>query len=432
MFSADSMKVFGRFSESAGEVSVLERRLKNAKTDAEKKAITEQLKEARKNLRRSAGALVASSAFMALIAQAFRSLYAKDDDKKIEEIAGHVMLDTMSNMVGGLPIVNDSLSFIIDGYEVDNFIFAMYNDVLKAGTGAFDLASEAISGKEIEPQQFARTTRDTVYAVAQMFGIPVRNAYNLATGLTSRVSKKAKYAIDGAFYEPAYTSDLAAAIEADDEGMISLITSMMIEDKVGNVDAALSAGLRELAEKGYRVLPRVLGDTITYDGEEIELTKRQRERFKAVYAVAQEQILSMMKLRQYKEASEEVRAKAIKMIWDAYWDLAVDDVLGVDSSEKNVLFAEAIDMDKLALIVATAREIKADVNEAGKAISGTRLAKIEAYIEKLNLKAAQKYMIMGYLGYKNKNGEDKVRAYVGGLSKLSKAEKEALMGYAGY
>jgi hypothetical protein len=89
-------------------------------------------------------------------------------------------------------------------------------------------------------------------------------------------------------------------------------------------------------------------------------------------------------------------------------------------------------MDKLALIVATAREIKADVNEAGKAISGTRLAKIEAYIEKLNLKAAQKYMIMGYLGYKNKNGEDKVRAYVGGLSKLSKAEKEALMGYAGY
>ncbi|MBQ7398254.1 MAG: hypothetical protein IJW09_05450 [Clostridia bacterium] len=140
----------------------------------------------------------------------------------------------------------------------------------------------------------------------------------------------------------------------------------------------------------------------------------------------------MMKLRQYAAASEEVRAKAIKMIWEAYWDLAVDDVLGVDSSEKNVLFAEAIDMDKLALIVATAREIKADYNEGGKAISGTRLAKIEAYVESLRLKAAQKYMVMGYLGYKNKNGEDKVRAYVGGLSKLSAAEREKLMEYAGY
>jgi hypothetical protein len=207
---------------------------------------------------------------------------------------------------------------------------------------------------------------------------------------------------------------------------------MMIEDKVGNVDAEVSAGLRELVEKGYDVLPRVLGDSIVYDGEEIELTRRQRERFKAVYAIAQEQIGSMMQLRQYKEASEEVRAKAVKLIWDAYWDLAVDDVLGVDSSEKNVLFAEAIDMDKLALIVATAREIKADYTGEGKAISGTRLAKIEAYIESLRLKAAQKYMIMGYLGYKNKNGEDKVRAYIDGLSKMSPAEKEKLMELAGY
>lgn len=432
MFSADSMKVFGRFSEDVGEVSVLSRKLKNAKTESERKAIAAQLKEARKNLQRSAGALVASSAYMAVIAQLFRSLYAKDDDKEVEEIAGHVVLDAMSNMVGGLPIINDSLSYIIDGYEVDNFIFAMYNDVLKAGTEAFSLANDAINGKEVEPQQFARTTRDTVYAVAQMFGLPVRNVYNTATGLTSRVSKKAKYMINGTFSKHTYSSDLAAAIEADDEGMVSLIASMMIEDKVGNVDAEVSAGLRELVEKGYDVLPRVLGDSIVYDSEEIELTRRQRERFKAVYAIAQEQIGSMMQLRQYKEASEEVRAKAVKLIWDAYWDLAVDDVLGVDSSEKNVLFAEAIDMDKLALIVATAREIKADYTGEGKAISGTRLAKIEAYIESLRLKAAQKYMIMGYLGYKNKNGEDKVRAYIDGLSKLSPAEKEKLMEYAGY
>ena len=432
MFSADSMKVFGRFSEDVGEVSVLSRKLKNVKTESERKAIAAQLKEARKNLQRSAGALVASSAYMAVIAQLFRSLYAKDDDKEVEEIAGHVALDAMSNMVGGLPIINDSLSYIIDGYEVDNFIFAMYNDVLKAGTEAFFLANDAINGKEVEPQQFARTTRDTVYAVAQMFGLPVRNVYNTATGLTSRVSKKAKYMINGTFSKHTYSSDLAAAIEADDEGMVSLIASMMIEDKVGNVDAKVSAGLRELVEKGYDVLPRVLGDSIVYDGEEIELTRRQRERFKAVYAIAQEQIGSMMQLRQYKEASKEVRAKAVKLIWDAYWDLAVDDVLGVDSSEKNVLFAEAIDMDKLALIVATAREIKADYTGEGKAISGTRLAKIEAYIESLRLKAAQKYMIMGYLGYKNKNGEDKVRAYIDGLSKLSPAEKEKLMEYAGY
>ena len=41
-------------------------------------------------------------------------------------------------------------------------------------------------------------------------------------------------------------------------------------------------------------------------------------------------------------------------------------------------------------------------------------------------------MIMGYLGYKNKNGEDKVRAYISSVSSLSKSEREKLMGYAGY
>ena len=88
--------------------------------------------------------------------------------------------------------------------------------------------------------------------------------------------------------------------------------------------------------------------------------------------------------------------------------------------------------DKLALIIATARGIKADVGANGKVINGSRLAKIEAYIEGLKLKAAQKHMVMGYLGYKNKNGEDKVRAYINTLSALSREEKQALLEYSGY
>ena len=40
-------------------------------------------------------------------------------------------------------------------------------------------------------------------------------------------------------------------------------------------------------------------------------------------------------------------------------------------------------------------------------------------------------MIMGYLGYKNKNGKEKVEAYISRL-KLTRAEKSALLEFSGY
>ncbi|MBR2622498.1 MAG: DUF1090 family protein, partial [Clostridia bacterium] len=431
MFIADAMKTQARMIEPYAHAASIRTQIRMAKEQgnaAEVARLEKELAVVRKECARSTAVLVSVAVFNALLAYGFKVLFRRDE----EETVGTVAADAFGNMIGGIPFVRDAYSYFVDGFEVDNFVIATLNDVLKTTADTAQLLQDAAEGKDVSKQEATRAVRDVLYAAGQLSGVPTRNLYNNVTGIINRVSSEAGYRIEGSVYKQSYRADLAAAIEADDEGMISLIASMMVEEKVGNVDAKMSAGLRELVAKGYDVLPRVLGDTITYDGEEIDLTKRQRERFKAVYAIAQEQILSMMKLSQYAAASEEVRAKAIKMIWEAYWDLAVDDVLGVDSSEKNVLFAEAIDMDKLALIVATAREIKADYNDAGKAIMGTRLAKIEAYVERLNLKAAQKYMIMGYLGYKNKNGEDKVRAYVNGLSKLSAAEREKLMEYAGY
>lgn len=55
----------------------------------------------------------------------------------------------------------------------------------------------------------------------------------------------------------------------------------------------------------------------------------------------------------------------------------------------------------------------------------------QTYINSLGLKVAQKYMIMGYLGYSNKNGQQQVKSYIQRLS-LTKSEKEKLYEYSGY
>ena len=98
---------------------------------------------------------------------------------------------------------------------------------------------------------------------------------------------------------------------------------------------------------------------------------------------------------------------------------------------KNTLFIEAIDIEKLAIILATAKTLTADTDKKGVAINGSRKAKVQKYVNSLQLTAVQKYMIMGYLGYTNKNGAAHVKAYINRLD-LSKAEKEALYAYSGY
>ena len=139
----------------------------------------------------------------------------------------------------------------------------------------------------------------------------------------------------------------------------------------------------------------------------------------------------MVKLKQFAEADEKVQAAAIKFSDDVYWDLALEDALGVDLAEKNVLFAEAIDIEKLAVIIAMARSIEADKDKDGKAISGTKKRKVQTFVNSLRLSAAEKYMVMGYLGYSNVNGESAVKAHIGKLN-LSKSEKAALLKYSGY
>jgi len=181
----------------------------------------------------------------------------------------------------------------------------------------------------------------------------------------------------------------------------------------------------------YKVLPRSIGNSITYNGEEIALTSRQKEQFKSVYSEANNALASLVEGKAYRSATEEVKAKAIAFIWDIYYNLAIEDLLGVDLETKNTLFAKAIDISSLAIIVATARGFEADTDKKGKVVSGSRKAKVQGYVNSLGLKAAQKYMIMGYLGYSNKNGASQVRSYIQRL-RLSKSEKEKLYEYSGY
>ena len=429
MFSADSMKVVGRVIDAIGEVSVLKAKRKLATDPDEIASLDRKIKAANKKARRAVGSLMTSAVFMALIAQCFRWLYNKDDED--DNVAVNMAVDAIGNLLGGLPLIRDIYSRFAEGYDFDNYAYSAINDMFDSAEKLFTTAGNIFEG-DMDSREVASTIKNLLYAGGQMFGIPTRNIYNIFYGLTKRISPSTAYKIDDMFYKQSYRSDLAKAIERDDDAMIATITSLMLDENLGGIDdPGAREALGSLVEAGYDVIPRSVSNKITYDGVEYALTANQVKAFEKVYFVANEALASLVKLPQYKEATDEVKAKAVNFIYNVYYNLALQDFLGIDLETKSVLFAEAIDIEKLAIVVATANSLTADLDKKGKAISGTRKAKVQKYINSLQLKAVEKYMIMGYLGYTNTKGEAQVKAYINRLS-LTKTEKAKLLEYSGY
>ena len=223
------------------------------------------------------------------------------------------------------------------------------------------------------------------------------------------------------------------ATERGDEKTANTIVNIMFSSRAGAIknDKVLSK-VRDLIEQGYDVLPKSVSTTITYDDVDYKLTKRQYNNFMKIYAESNNKVQVLINNSNFRMLDNEAQAKAIKFVYDYYYSMALEDLIGEDFDEKKFLFGTAVPVEVLAMAVAQAAVISADKNSAGNAISGTKKAKIQRFIQSMRLTAAQKYMLMGYLGYSNVNGENQVRSYINTLHELSRKQKLQLLKLSGY
>ena len=407
MFSADSMKVIGRVIDSVGELSALRARLRTT-TDAESRSTLQtQIKAARRKVRKSLTALATSALFMAAIAQLFNWLYNKDKDDD-ETAAQQVLVDFVGNLLGGLPLVRDIYSRIAEGYSVDNYAYSALNDLLDSAVNLFDTVGSLVSGDESNSKLTART-KNLLYALGQLTGIPTRNIYNVFYGLTKRISPTTAYKIDEAFYAKNYVTDLNKAIESDDTDMIAMLTSMIFGERMGNttMSDAVHNKFVDLYSKGYSVLPRSIGDTITYGGVEIPLTDEEYSRFRAIYAQSMKDIEKMVNSGTFSVLSEEMQAKAIKQVYDAYYYDALSDLVGVDERTTIGELSEWIDMSKLSVVFTGLSDIESDKNSKGETISGSKKKNTVKYLLGQNLSDGERLLILCYRGYSIQDGDYK-------------------------
>lgn len=432
MFMSEPLQQFSLLTSAIDKIAVARKMIKS--TDAAIQAEGRELMRAAKSeSTRAIAAVFVDTVILTLIAQAFKWIKGTDDEE--EDVIQSILQDFAENYIGMIPFAKDIYT-VLQGYDVTNMAYSGLTNIANGLKESWNIVDLLASGKSYDQAQINGKLRKTLLGISQTFGIPLRNLETYTKGIIDKFAPEAVYKYDKFFYDgttSSYAKELNEALAAGDDKMADTILDLFLtEEKIPVKDATLRNTLKELYAQGFNVLPRSVGKTITYDGEKITLTQSQRKRFREVYQEANTVVKNLTNKTQFKDAEVEIQAKTIEGIYDYYYGLAIEDLLGVDVvSEKDRLFYKVFNLEDLMLIIKQARALESDKDEDGKTISGSKKRKIQAFINRLKLTAAQKYMIMGYLGYKNSVGLNKVKVYIQS-QRLSKAEKEALLEYSGY
>ena len=418
MFTADSMKVVGRLFDAVGKRSVLSDRLSNAQSAAEKSEIRKEIRTANKQLAKSVGAIVSSSVYMAILAQAFRWIYGKDDDK--EKIPENIVLDSFGNMLGGLPIISDAYDYIFNGFEFGDSNYDMLNDLAEATKKGFRVIGDAVSG-EADSKDALTAVKSIVFSASKFVGLPAQNLWNLSYGAIKRTIPRAAYLIDDAFKSQSYRKDLSAAIEAGDEEMAETVLNVWAKNKLGKFEKEETAeAIKELLKNGYSVLPKTIGDSISVNGTEYELSANDKKLFSSIYGGYTDELDSMIGSQAFSLLNKQAQAKAINTVYDSYYNQSVKSVLGLDSNSTVSLAEKFLGLSDYAIANAAISSMTAETDKQGKAISGTKKKKVIAYLLRQNMTDEERLLILVLSGYSIQGGDFKNMTAAAAKKKLLK------------
>lgn len=437
MFTSVPLKQLSRLVESVGEYKTLRQMIKSGDTNAD---IQSRYKKAKKRLGKTLASITVANLMYTMVAQFFKWLYAKDrKDKDGNEISfvQDFFTDFASTTIGMFPVVKDIYNYFANDYEFSNFAYDSINSILSTTKDLFEVATKAAGGESLETSDYMKPLRNSLYAIGQITGLPIRNINNTISGVIKRFSPATAYKYNSMFYNAQYSKDIKAALANGDTELADTIMSLMLdEDKAGNLSAGARKKLIELYEQEYEVLPRSIGDSVTYNGEKIELTAKQREKFKRVYGQANGYIERMVQNKSFAKLSANKQAKAIKQVYDAYYDKALAETLGVSSDNKLLLLSKFMGIESLSIALAGISDITSDKDKNSATVQGSKKKKVIQYLLGLNFTDAQRLLILFMQGYKIGDGEYKrltadrakrmVISYILSLNKATQAEKAQL------
>ena len=427
MFSSDAMKQFSTLIQSLNKIKFIKQKIKLGKGD--KATLEKQLSSARKEARGAFASVGVSSAMYVLMGMLVNyGLFAKEpeDDESYIEI---FLKNFGGSVTGMIPVVRDLYSFFVEGYELDNFAYETINGLSEAVKNIGTLMERAGSGERVTDQEWMLAMRKLIYSAGQITGIPTRNLYNQIYGLIKRVSPSAAYDINSIFYG-ASTKDLDKAIQKGDTALSTTIAEQLLSDKGIDASKEVASVFSDLYSKGYS-MPKGIPESITYNEEETSLNAKQQGIVIDAYSEAANKAEGLINSADWASLSDDAKANALKLLFNYYYYYGINKATGAYADNRTLLLGSAIDITKIASAYGKIAELTADTDKKGNVISGTKKAKVQRLVNSLRLSAAQKYILMGFLGYKNSNGESSVTSYIRNIG-ISQDMQTALFEMSGY
>jgi hypothetical protein len=183
---------------------------------------------------RSAATVLTTGIMLGLITQAFKYLYAQEEEEP-EEKAKDFALDMVSSTLNIMPIVSDIADKFVFGYDLSLNVFDIVNDTIEDTSALFKMTGKAMGGQYVSSAEVGKNLINAAKTYTTLFGVPLAPVERTVTGLMRRFTPSAVYGYDAMFKNPSYTADLQRAVENGNERLAEHILGQLYRNEVTGV-----------------------------------------------------------------------------------------------------------------------------------------------------------------------------------------------------
>ncbi len=324
--------------------------------------------ETKEKLGRLVSAFAGSLLWQVLLGVAFKMLRGGAKDKPEDEemwayIGKMFGFQLATELVGYLPFVRDVYTVVINGYsghEIDEL--QPFNDLFLQMNY---LITDIVNGGDFNA---GRHIRQFSISLGSILGIPVRNIERLFTTPMSWFSQSSSFTYKSATGQRVdVNQELTDAIANQDEKLIEAVIAQKLNSRNIMLGQDVIDEVERLASINGEMIT-ISGDygKFTVDGKEYVLTREQQEKFTEIYSRADYIASKIIKSAEYKQLSDEYKAKFLTSIFNYFYKMAKQEISGIEQIAKKNYFTNLADAYDYFITAVAKRLYNTMINEQEK------------------------------------------------------------------
>lgn len=356
-----------------------------------------------------AGNLISMAIGTALIKELDSFLRGKKDIRAygVEDLKQLGLTMAENAAFSWIPMINSLTNALFNGYSVTLPSYEAINEVIDTMT----MIADAIKEGGLSESGQKTLIRQVINIVSNMTGAPIKNIYQYIYGITKLFNPEMAIKMNSLFYTTSsqgLTKSYNAMVsKGAEEAAIPYLDYLMTNYKAQPSNENINKELYYLSSQGYNALPKsVPSQYNNADGIAINLSSAQISQFSKTYSQASKVMTTLMGLTEYKTLTAEEKSKAVKSLYDYYFDFAKVKTFDSTASSKfvNILSLTNGNIDMAKYIVYLQNVSKITENK-----QKTRKELVIEYINRLStLSKAEKTLLMYLAGYSVKDNSQTI------------------------